>query len=336
MSVPSQDTVLIISNKYDEHADAMVEVLDRRGGNIFRLNTEDLPREVVLIWRNDRCTLQYHGRTLDVRAVRSCWFRRPSSAKPHPEIADAGIHTVIEDESAFVLAGLYRCLGHATWVSHPDALVRSRFKPYQLYVARQLGFVVPDTLITNDPETFRQFYEEHSGSVIVKIGGRGPTTIPQNETIYTSRISESDLTGADDIRFMPHLFQAYVEKAYEVRVTIIGDRCFAVRIDSQSREETRIDWRHYEDGWVRCVPMELPTDIEAQCVALVQGFGLSFGAIDLIVRPDGEYVFLEINPNGQWLWIEDVTELPLSAALADVLLGCESATKKGGVDVRVA
>lgn len=311
--------VLIVTNMHDEHADHVIGVMNERGVPVFRLNTEDFPREVSLAWRDEIATLSYHGRELKSDAVRSAWYRRPSEAEPHAEITDAGVRQVVIDECWYVTQGLYRCLDHILWVSNPDALARSKYKPHQLHLARTLGFDVPPTLFTNDPDAFRAFYADHGGRVIVKIAGRGPTTIPADKVVFTNLVDEARLARADGIRFAPHLFQAYVEKAYEVRVTIIGRKIFAVKIDSQATECTQIDWRHYDLEHTPHSAIELPTAVAARCMGMLDAYGLAFGASDLIVTPDGRWVFLEINPNGQWLWMEEMTGLPMTDALIELL-----------------
>jgi glutathione synthase/RimK-type ligase-like ATP-grasp enzyme len=121
------------------------------------------------------------------------------------------------------------------------------------------------------------------------------------------------------VRSAPCQFQEYVEKKHELRVTIIGDRIFAAEIDSQAQERTRFDWRHY-DVPMRLRAGQLPSDVAERCFAFVRSYGLNFGAIDLIHTPDGRYVFLENNPNGQWLFVEDgVPEFKMTHALADCL-----------------
>ncbi|MBI2552685.1 ATP-dependent carboxylate-amine ligase [Candidatus Uhrbacteria bacterium] len=321
----ARDTVLIVTNRYDEHASRVIKVFNERDIPVFRLNTEDLPREIMVEWRGEQWELRYHGRTLTPDCIRSCWYRRPSDAVVHDEIVDAGVQTFVRDECHYVLQGLYRCLSDIVWVSHPDALHAAQYKLHQLMLARELGFQTPETLVTNNPETFRGFWSAHQGRVIVKIAGRGPATIPLDTAIFTSVVGEDALSHADTIRFAPHLFQQYVDKQYEARVTIIGDKVFAVRIDSQESEKTRIDWRHYDFEHTLHSAITLPSEVEARCREMVRRYGLNFGAIDLIFTPDGEWVFLEINPNGQWLWLEELTKLPMTDALVELL-----AWKQGG------
>lgn len=314
-----RDTILIVTNRFDEHASHVIKVLNELSIPVFRLNTEDFPREVTLRWHSDVWELQYHGRTLTPEIIRSCWYRRPSDAIAHEEITDTGHQQFVQDECNYTLNGLYRSIENVIWVSHPDALQAAKYKAQQLYLARRLGFTVPETLITNDPNAFRDFFSRHHNRVIVKIAGRGPTTLQPDQIIYTTLLTAASLEHAEEIRFAPHLFQQYIEKQYEVRVTVIGDKIFAVRIDSQKNESTRVDWRHYDFANTPHTAMTLPPEVEERCLTMVARYGLMFGAIDLIVTPDNKWVFLEINPNGQWLWLEELTGLPMTDALIEIL-----------------
>ncbi|MEX0910336.1 MAG: ATP-dependent carboxylate-amine ligase, partial [Candidatus Paceibacterota bacterium] len=115
-------------------------------------------------------------------------------------------------------------------------------------------------------------------------------------------------------------FQEYIPKAYEVRVTVVGDLTFAARIDSQESSRTEVDWRQYDFANVGHYTEELTHEIHSRCVNLVKELGLRYGAIDLIVTPQGEWVFLENNCNGQWLWIEKLVGLEISDAIARLLI----------------
>ena len=122
------------------------------------------------------------------------------------------------------------------------------------------------------------------------------------------------------IRLAPGIFQEYIPKRVELRVTIIGDDVFTAELHSQMYEETRYDWRHYEVE----IPMyehQLPVEIAEQCLALTKAYGLNFSTSDMIVTPDGRYVFLEMNPNGQFLWVQDcVPTLHMREAMAACLI----------------
>ena len=139
-------------------------------------------------------------------------------------------------------------------------------------------------------------------------------------SIYTTLLREQDLALLDSIRLAPGFFQEYIPKRVELRVTVIGDEIFTAELHSQVHEQTRYDWRHYEVE----VPMDehhLPVEIAEHCLALTKAYGLHFSTSDLIVTPEGRYVFLEMNPNGQFLWVQDrVPTLQMREAMAACLI----------------
>ncbi len=117
------------------------------------------------------------------------------------------------------------------------------------------------------------------------------------------------------------MLQPYIEKQFEVRVTCVGTKLFACRIDSQASDQTRVDWRHYGSHHVNHVPWSLPPGLADRIIRFMSYCRLAYGAIDLIVSPTGQIVFLEVNPSGQYLWLEHLTGLPITGAIADWLGG---------------
>ena len=206
------------------------------------------------------------------------------------------------------------------WVNHPDRIRRANMKIHQLKVAGQLGLEIPRTIVTNDPEEANKFIGTLRGPIVVKPLSRG--YIDDNDqpgAIYTNLIETKHIEQIHQIKYTPSLFQEYVPKDVELRITVVGNQIFTAEIHSQQKEEARHDWRrdalaleHREHS--------LPDDIKLKCIQLTKTFGLEFGAIDMILTPDGRYVFLEINPNGQWAWIEELTGLPISEALIGLLV----------------
>jgi glutathione synthase/RimK-type ligase-like ATP-grasp enzyme len=138
------------------------------------------------------------------------------------------------------------------------------------------------------------------------------------KSLFTGLLTEKELANLELIQLTPGVFQELVPKAYEVRATVVGRRIFTARIDSQAKAETKIDWRHRPFD-VDHHPISLPPEVELKILALMEAFGLMFGAFDFIVTPDGDHVFLEVNPAGQYMWIESITGLEITAALADTL-----------------
>ena len=138
--------------------------------------------------------------------------------------------------------------------------------------------------------------------------------------IPTTRITERDLAMLDTVRFAPGLFQEYVPKRIELRVTVIGDEVFTAELHSQTFDEARDDWRTFEQD-IPIYEHQLPDKIAAQCIDLTRSYGLNYSTSDFIVTPDGRYVFLEMNPNGQYLWVEEyVPSLRMTEAMAACLI----------------
>jgi glutathione synthase/RimK-type ligase-like ATP-grasp enzyme len=184
-----------------------------------------------------------------------------------------------------------------------------------------LGFELPPTLVTTSPTDFLAFYQIHNGNVVSKLAGTAffnaaGTTFCR----YTEFVSKRDVGYAHSVRHAPVILQAYVPKRIELRITVVGEQVFAAEIHSQATNHTRHDWRRYDLDQTPHRPHELPDGLAQLCVRLTERLGLRYGAIDMILTPDGSYVFLEINPNGQYLWIEALTGLPISDAICDLLL----------------
>ncbi len=122
------------------------------------------------------------------------------------------------------------------------------------------------------------------------------------------------------VKNCPGMFQKYIEKGYEIRATVIGEKVFSAKIDSQKYPEKSVDWR--KGRYIKEIfsTIEIPKSLETMLVNFMRRFGLQFGAFDLIVDKEGNFVFLECNPNGEWAWIEDCTKMPMTNALIDLLV----------------
>lgn len=308
--------LVLVTNRLDLTADWVVDELQARDAQFIRFNTEDFPLHAQLELGADRARLDLGSRTVDAASVRSVWWRRPVDG-PYSSGASAREGAWAAQEARMALAGFWSAT-HAHWVNDPEANVRAECKPRQLRTAIEVGLDVPETLVTNTPDRARSFITEH-GDVVCKavFDGRVPHGDEDDVLLYTSRITPADVDASFGPE--PYLLQKRVEKAYDIRVTVIGDEAHACRIDSQDEAEAALDWRLGSDQLHHAVE-SLPRVVADQCVALTKRFGLRFSAIDLARRRDGGYSFFEINPNGQWAWIQQLTGLPLAARLVDELL----------------
>ncbi len=314
--------VLIVTNKTDITADLVVLEFQRRGTPYARFNTEDFPQRVQISW-----TLDTHGADgyirlphcdLPLREVISVWYRRPMP----PDIADTVRSPFLRDfarrESQEALSGLWRTMG-CFWMSYPDAINSASYKPKQLKIANALRFRVPRTLISNSPEAVERFQVE-CGLVIAKPLFSGDIQY-ENETrvVFTTPVTHTDLSASNNIALAPIILQEYVRKELELRVTVVGNRVFAASINSQEVAEALHDWRRASPHALCFRPYSLPESLSDKCIQLVATLGLTFGTIDMVKTPDGDYVFLELNPNGQWGWLEGPTGDPYTATIATML-----------------
>jgi glutathione synthase/RimK-type ligase-like ATP-grasp enzyme len=308
--------LLLVTNRDDLTADWLILELQRRGAAYVRFNTEDYPQRWTLRWRVESASLAVDHRELPAETIHAVWFRRPVAPRVRPGLP-ADEAAWITREAAEALDGFWRTLD-ARWVSRPCAIREAGSKPRQLVDAANLGFEIPDTEITSDCGIVRALLDRSAAGVICKPLRDGRVRQAGRSLLFTSPI------GAEHLRLLrdePHLFQALVPKRYDVRVTVIGDRVMATRIESQGDPGAHVDWRRGNQNSMRYSVERLPDDLADRCRRLLRGYGLAFGAIDLARRPDGGYTFFELNPNGQWAFVEQRTGQPLRKHLADLLLG---------------
>lgn len=311
--------LLIVTERGDLTADFLILELEARGAEFLRFNTEDYPLAVQLCWRPEGMSFQFDGEQLRLDRVDAVWYRRPRPPQLADDLPPAQARWAV-GEAAEALQGVWRTLD-ALWVNHPDANRLAESKPGQLRAAAALGFEIPPTVITNDPAVLGEFVDAQPETICKPLlDGLVPDEVGVEQLFFTSRLAPESLR-VEDLGPEPYLFQGLVEKKHDIRVTVIGERCFAVAIESQGNEEGVVDWRRAVDRDLPHRVVDLPAELASRCVALCRQYGLHFGAIDLAARPDGGYTFFEINPNGQWAWLEQETGVPLRAALADLLLG---------------
>jgi glutathione synthase/RimK-type ligase-like ATP-grasp enzyme len=314
--------VLIVSTKVDLATDAVVQRLTDRDVPCYRLNTEDYPFQNTLAYYPVEMNGSDHWLLCNgepVRSPTSIWYRR-LRAPSTPDGMDEGIATFCRQEARAAIVG--GIIGRQTrWMSHPSAIWEAEYKPYQLQLAASLGLTIPRTVVTNDPGAVRSAFHEF-GDLIVKPTRSGHVIKDGAEyAVYTSRLLAEHLDELESARWSPSIYQALIPKKYDIRVTVVGDRCFAAAIDSPSDPAAHIDWRQTENPALPHYPHKLPGTLAASLRQLMEALRLTFGAIDLVETPEGEYVFLEVNPNGQWLWVDDMLNLGISDAVADWLGG---------------
>jgi hypothetical protein len=320
--------ILILTMRGDPTADPVERRLVERGADVVRFDPADFPERAACSIRYRRATgwertiERSAERPIDLAKVSAVWLRRPGARSAPAAITDPRAQRYLLAEWTMVVADLFTTVACGWVPGRPDTVFARQRKIYPLMLAHALGFAIPESAYTSRPADLLELHRAHDGNVITKLAGSTafPIAFEGDLLRYTQRVSVRDLGHARDVRWCPIAVQENVAKQLEVRVTVVGDHVFAAEIDSQCSHRTRQDWRHYDHANTRLAVHELPRDVERRCVELTRRLDLCFGAIDLIMTPAGEYVFLEINPAGEYGWIEGAARLPISEAICDLLL----------------
>jgi hypothetical protein len=331
------DTVLIITNDHDEHADAVIVELNKRDVPVFRFHPEDFPQACSVSIEIQDGRIQGELRNSEHQVafddICAAWFRRSRNLFEGPlSMTSEKLDNYVKAQSTATVSAVCANL-HTRWVSHPFHLRRAEVKALQLAEASKAGLKIPHTLISNDPARATTFVDALGEAdcaikplVAVGVTDEQGYRLPLTTTLPPGHSLES-------VALAPTILQPYVDKAFELRCVVIGERIFCAKLDSQANEDTRIDWR---GGNPEHEIFALPEEVEASLRRLMDSFELSFASLDMIVTPEGEFVFLELNPNGQWLWLELELGLPLVASMADLLTTNHTGVGRPTEDVRGA
>ncbi|MFP5365192.1 MAG: MvdC/MvdD family ATP grasp protein [Thermoleophilia bacterium] len=321
----ARGAVLIVTRRVDDHFDLVEPELAARGVSPLRLDTDRYAEDRSLARLRTAggqasAVLRAGGVEIDGDDVGAVLFRH-FHVPTAPGVAPGAARELAESELRAALEGALLSID-AHWVNHPSANRLARLKLVQLARATEVGMTVPDTCVTADPEEIRARFADWDGRMIAKLAGGQvvAATVEEQHVIYTTRLAEEDLRDDGALAACPAIYQRLVEKAYELRVTVVGERTFACRIDSQSEPDAEIDWRRAGASRVGLSAHELEPRTARRCVELTRRMGLAFSGIDLIVTPSGDPVFLELNAAGAWAWAQRATGLPIAAAIADELV----------------
>ncbi|WMS89113.1 MvdC/MvdD family ATP grasp protein [Pleionea litopenaei] len=323
--------LLIPTYSGDIHAVAVEQAIRQKGHDCYRWHATDFPTKQYINYVNvgthsdaTYILLDELQGEFNIADFDTVWHRRPSEPVL-PKDLHEGDRIQARRESIALAKSIWHFVNpNAFWVNHFNTVSYSGLKPLQLKIAKQVGLKIPDTLISNQPEQIREFIKLHQGNLIYKpLNQLGWTGEDRFYSVITSKISEEDLPSDEYLRLSPGIFQPYQEKAYELRVTFMGKMPIAAKLHSQDNASTVIDWRtcSYSKTEMTVSPYQLPDKIVEQCWKLMQQLGIVFGCFDFIVTPDREYIFLEVNPMGQFLWVEELNpDIMMLDAFSEFLL----------------
>lgn len=310
--------VLIVTRKDDPHADLVVTDLAELATKVFRLNTECATEyDFSLRLNGGKIKNRITSLKLDLDDVTAVYLRRRS----FPQLlVDPRYLEFAQGEWIKLFRNIWTLLQDRYWMNSPDALESAKDKLHQLRVAQKIGFTVPDTTMTNSLDSVREL-RGRERKLIYKAFDGGALYPGSEQRIYTTVLGEEQFEEEqrESLLVCPGIFQTYQEKAYELRVTVIRDQVIAVRIDSQNEPATTVDWRQGDFLNLTHTLVELDRACQEKCIQLLRELSLQFGSIDLIRTNEDEYVFLEINANGQWAWLQGLADAPISQSIARAL-----------------
>lgn len=311
--------ILILSEADDVHATAVAWGLRQHGLEPVLWQWSHFPRfDQFAVHlgpeQSESISMQLGDRHIS-QPFDTVWHRRPGNpharSDSHPDDLP-----IIHKEALAYLKNFLDFAAHpeALWVNNPDAIRRANHKLLQLVIAKAQGFRIPDSLSGNDVGQVRAFYDKHQGRIIFKafLPGNWDEGDGNSRQLRTAALAPEHLEHDAAILACPGIFQEQIDTDYEIRVTVMGDQVLAGAIHSQASGPS-VDWRYASVlGHIPHQAFELPAQVAQRCQAVCRALGITFGCIDLIVTRSGEYVFLEVNEAGQFLWQENLApELPM-------------------------
>lgn len=310
--------LLIISDARNDHADAVEAEARRALDGVLRLNFNEVgEHDVRLVLQQSGSCICVQDERFEAEAVTGVFVHHPH-VRLHPNVAggDSITRQLMVAGWRQALDWFQHTLKHSLWMNAPAACVVADSVPLQLNAARRRGLRVPETCFTNDLGELK-FFARRAGRLVVKPGRLTGVDLAGHRIL--TNFVDIDAVEEQVLRASPCLFQHYIEKQYELRVYVVRDKVLACKIDSQASPMTRTDWRNYDLKQTPHFAIELEDGLAAACVHIVRDLGLALGAIDLIVTPSGDPVFLECNSHPHWLWIQRLTGLSITETIVSAL-----------------
>jgi glutathione synthase/RimK-type ligase-like ATP-grasp enzyme len=326
-------SVFICTHIHDAHAILVQSVLEAAGHRVVRWVGADCPTRQTqtlemeasprVVFRSDEA--EYASDEFDV-----IWWRRLTPALLPSNLHPGDVEVAAREWGVYYdsFANVFR--RDALWVNSFEGQRLANDKVRQLVYARDAGFRIPKTLVSNNVGDIRAFVRSLP-AVVHKMFT--PTSWKNDERYARARttlVSKEHLEQEESLRLCPGVFQERILKRVEIRATFMGEKCFAVEIDPKDSDDGICDWRSIPEADWRIRTTTLPGEVYARCVEVMHRLGIVFGCFDFIVSEEGEYVFLEVNQMGQFLWKEDdLPQLPLLREFCNFLV---AAGKSSGVD----
>ncbi|MFE4115799.1 MULTISPECIES: hypothetical protein [Priestia] len=307
--------VLVISDKYDFTTDFVCIELEKRKVKYLRLNRDEFYKYKIQVDTNSfdiNVIVKNNQYIVSDEKLKAIYYRAPVFLRETNQTEQRTIEKQLYDEQWMSFVRNLLIFENAVWVNNPEKTYKAENKILQLKYAKELGFNIPYTLVTN---TNVKLEDER---YVIKSLDTAFFYMGEKEGFVYSNILKKDEIENANINLAPITIQELINPKTDIRVTVVGTEVFATAITSKGKG-VDIDWRIVKDD-VEFTTISLPLDIETKCIQLVESLGLKFGAMDLLKTENGEYIFLEINPTGEWAWLVHTTGQSIPQALVDILV----------------
>ena len=310
------DKILLNAKKDDPHTIGISNELKKLGENYVIVDSFANDDNFYVKYNKGvfKGEIQIRDEKISIDQIKSVWNTSPLSIKIIEGLSKE-TKNFVKAEWTEGISSLWNSI-NTKWVNNPTSILNAVNRLKQLKLGTKVGFNTPKTIVTNNPKKLGDFFYNCKEEIIAKTL-HSSEGLPEGKMIFTNKISKQDLNRAHELQYAPCMFQEYVPKKTELRVTIIGNTIHTAEIHSQKSEKTKHDWRQYDN--FEKTPYEigiLPDEVENSLIKLTKLMNLEFGAADFIRTPDDEYVFLEINPNGRWWWIQELTGMNIAKNIA--------------------
>jgi glutathione synthase/RimK-type ligase-like ATP-grasp enzyme len=315
--------VLVLTHEEDPHADAVCEFFKNNNVPYCLVATEKIQKDYKLHF--DSSSLLYtisnnKNKEIEIDSSWNIWNRRVMNPDTKKGFAK-DLKDIIIDETEKAWDGLL--ISHkGKVVNKPHNQIHANNKIEQIIFASKFkdDIKIPDTIVTNDPDKVIDFYDKHRGNICYKLQKGALVNTPTgSKIIYTNKVSKENMKNVDLVSQHPSLFQEYIDKEFEIRIVTIGNESIGTAIYSQNSEISKVDYRKYDFENVRYEHINLPDNVKNFCSSMLKEYNLHFGVFDFIYSKNKDYVFLELNPNGQWLWLEHLSKFKISEKLGAYL-----------------
>lgn len=304
--------VLIISNRYDFSSDFVSVELNRQKIPYLRINRDELKdyviefNPIIPIIKGSFKDIKF---TISKDNLKSVYYRAPTFLRDIFQDNISDEEQLIRSQwTAFVRS--ICVFENINWLNNPTDIYKAEIKPYQLFIANKIGFNLPETFISNKTGQINSKY------TAIKSIDTAIINLDEKEGFVYTELYETENLPYN--KFLSPFFsqQGLVPKT-DIRVTVIEDEVIAIKIFKNDTENIEIDWRRYKDE-LNYEVIELPKRINQLCVQFLKEFNLKFGGIDLIYH-NNDYYFIEINPTGEWSWLQQNTGFKIDEIIVNSL-----------------